>query len=173
MDNRLQLQLGDITAVKVDVIVNSTGESLVAGGPVHSAVHAGAGPALLAECQTLGECPPGEVRVTWAYNLPFQFIIHAVAPTWMHGSHEEQRQLASCYKKALEVAKVRGARSLAFPSLGSGLQPQIPLEVAAPIAVHTILDYLKDHDLPELVVLVCFDVPTYQAHQKVLRATIP
>lgn len=173
MDTRLTLQLGDLTAVKVDAIVNSARESLVEGGPLHRAVHAAAGPGLLAECEALGDCAEGDVRVSGAHQLPFRFIIHAVAPTWMGGGHGEAEALASCYRKSLELAKARGARSLAFPSLGSGPQPQIPLDVAAPIAVRTILDFLDRNDLPERVVLVCFDVSTYQVHQKVLRETLP
>ncbi len=173
MDTRLTLQLGDLTAVKVDAIVNSTRESLAEGGPLHHAVHAAAGPALLAECEALGDCAEGDVRVSGAHRLPYRFIIHAVAPTWMGGDHGEAETLASCYRKALELAKARGARSLAFPSLGSGPQPQIPLEVAAPIAVRTILEFLDRNDLPERVVLVCYDVSTYQVHQKVLREALP
>ena len=173
METRFTLQLGDITAAKVEAIVTSTRESLVEGGPLHHAVHAAAGPGLRAECETLEECAAGDVRVTGAYNLPFKFIIHTVPPTWMGGDHGETEELSSCYRKSLEMAKARGARSLAFPSLGSGRQPQIPLEVAAPIAIHTIQDFLASNDLPESVVLVCFDVATYQIHQKILRETLP
>jgi O-acetyl-ADP-ribose deacetylase (regulator of RNase III) len=173
MGTRFTLQLGDLTAAKVDAIVNSTRENLVEGGPLHLAVHAAAGAGLLAECQSLGECPAGEVRVTAAFDLPFQFIIHAVPPTWMGGGHGEAEELAACYRKSLELAKARGASSLAFPSLGSGLQPQIPLEIAAPIAVRTVLDFLDLNELPERVVLVCFDVASYQAHQKILREALP
>ncbi len=173
MDTRLTLQLGDLTAAKVDAIVNSSRENLTEGGPLHHAVHAAAGPGLAAECENLGPCAEGDVRVTGAHRLPFRFLIHAVAPTWMGGGHGEPEALARCYRKSLELAKARGARSLAFPSLGSGPQPQIPLEVAAPIAVRTILDFLDRNELPERVVLVCYDVTTYQMHQKVLRETLP
>ena len=173
METRFTLQLGDLLAAKVDAIVTSTRESLIEGGPLHQAVHAAAGPALRDECETLPECPPGDVRVTGAHQLPFKFIIHTVPPTWMDGNHGEGEELASCYWKSLEIAKARGARSIAFPSLGSGRQPQIPLEVAAPIAVRTILAYLDRNDFPERVVLVCYDVATYQIHQKFLRETLP
>ncbi len=173
MEPRLLLQLGDITAAKVDAIVSSTGETLLAGGPVHAAVHKAAGPGLVEECERLGECPPGDVRVTGAHGLPYAFIIHTVPPTWMDGDHGELEDLAGCYRKSLELARSRGANSLAFPSLGSGTQPQIPLEAAAPVAIRTILDFLERNALPERVVLVCFDVPTYQAHQKVMRELLP
>lgn len=173
MEPRFTLQLGDLTAAKVDAIVNSTRENLVEGGPLHHAVHEAAGPGLRAECEGLPECEPGDVRVTAAHKLPYRFIVHTVPPTWMGGDHGEPEDLANCYRKSLELAKARGARSLAFPSLGSGRQPQIPLEVAAPIAVRTILDWLEKNELPERVVLVCFDIATYQIHQKILRETLP
>lgn len=173
MDPRFTLQLGDLTAAKVDAIVNSVRGSLVEGGPLNQAVQAAAGPGLRAECAALEACPPGEVRVTGAHQLPFQFIIHTVPPTWMGGDHGEPEQLANCYRKALELAKARGARSIAFPSLGSGRQPQIPLEAAAPIAIRTILEFLDHNAAPERVVLVCYDIPTYQAHQSFLRQTLP
>jgi O-acetyl-ADP-ribose deacetylase (regulator of RNase III) len=173
MEPRLVLQLGDITAAKVDAIVSSTGESLLSGGPVHAAVHKAAGPGLVEECGQLPECPAGDVRVTSAHDLPYAFIIHTVPPTWMGGDRGETKELADCYRRSLELARSRGAKSLAFPSLGSGTQPQIPLEVAAPVAIRTILEFLEQNALPERVVLVCFDVPTYQVHQKVMKETLP
>lgn len=172
MESRLSLQLGDITSAKVDAIVTSTRPNLVEGGPLHGAVHAAAGAGLQLECEALAPCPPGEVRITGGHDLPVAFIIHTVPPTWMGGGRGEPELLAACYRKSLELARARGVKSLAFPSLGSGKQPQIPLEVAATVAVGTILDFLAGNALPERVVLVCFDVPTYQVHQKVLRDTL-
>ena len=81
--------------------------------------------------------------------------------------------MANCYRNSLELAATQHIRSLAFPSIGSGLQPQIPLEKAAPIAVSAILNFLNTHILPEKVVLVCFDVPTYQAYQRALKEALP
>lgn len=172
MDSRLSLQLGDITSAKVDAIVTSTRSSLVEGGPLHHAVHAAAGPGLKAECEGLAPCPTGEVRVTGAHGLPYAFILHTVPPTWMGGGRGERELLADCYRKSLELARAKGATSLAFPSLGSGRQPQIPLEAAAPVAVGTILDFLAANALPERVVLVCFDTHTFQAYQKVLKQVL-
>jgi O-acetyl-ADP-ribose deacetylase (regulator of RNase III) len=173
MQSRLTLQLGDITAAKVDAIVSSAHENLLEGGPVHSAVHKAAGPGLMEECELLGDCPEGDARISGAHDLPYAFIIHAVPPTWMDGNSGELEMLSDCYRRALDLARTRGAKSLAFPSLGSGTQPQIPLELAAPVAIRTILSYLDEYSMPEKVVLVCFDVPTYQIHQKVLRETLP
>jgi len=173
MSSRLKLQLGDITSMHVEALVNSTDESLLEGGPVHAAIHRAAGPGLLEECEAVGECPVGEVRITGAHELPARYVIHTVAPTWVGGGEDETRALASCYRNALRLAEAHCVKELAFPSIGSGLQPQIPLEVAAPIAIRTILDFLGEHAYPERVILVCYDPPTYLAHQKVLKEALP
>jgi len=171
--SRFMLQLGDITAMNVEGIVNSTDPSLLAGGPVHAAIHEAAGPGLAQECAALGGCPAGEVRITGAHQLPMRCVIHTVAPTWVDGHRGELKILENCYLNALRLAEARGLRSLAFPSLGSGLQPQIPLEMAAPVAVRTIYNFLAGHTLPEKVVMVCFDSATFKFHQQSLRETLP
>lgn len=173
MMRRFQLQLGDLVGMDVDAIVNSSDTTLLDGGPVHQAVHAAAGAGLRVELLGLDGCPVGEARITHGYRLPARFVIHTVAPCWVDGSQGEPEALASCYRSALRMARARGFQSLAFPSIGSGLQPQIPLEVAAPIAVRSILAHLEQHALPERVFLVCFDAPTYQAHQQALREALP
>ncbi len=173
MTSRIQLQLGDITAMEVDALVNSTDTTLLDGGPVHKAVHAAAGPALAQACAKLEGCEPGEVRLTPGYQLRAQSVIHTVAPTWMDGAHGEPEILAACYTQALMLAQKQGMRTLAFPSLGSGRQPQIPLDVAAPIAIRSILAFLQKNPILEKVFLVCFDATTYQAYQKGLREALP
>ena len=167
------LQLGDVASMSVECVVNSTDETMVSGGPVHKAIHLAAGPGLAVECQPLAPCPPGEVRITSGHNLSARSVVHTVAPTWHGGGSGETELLAGCYRNALRFAKARGIRSIAFPSIGSGLQPQIPLEAAAPVAIRTILDFLDQNELPERVVLVCYDVPTFQAHQRTLKAALP
>ncbi|BDU73126.1 macro domain-containing protein [Mesoterricola silvestris] len=173
MVSRLKLQLGDITAMDTEAVVNSTDETLAAGGPVHVAIHRAAGPGLEAECQGVGDCPPGEARLTGGHNLASPYVIHTVAPTWQDGGGAETEILASCYVSALTLAKAHGIRSVAFPSIGSGIQPQIPLEVAAPVAVKAILGFLDANELPAQVFMVCFNAQTYQAHQKALKEALP
>ena len=173
ISSRLKLQLGDITAMAVDAVVNSTDASLTGGGPVHAAIHQAAGPGLMADVEKLGECPPGQARITRGHLLPAPYIIHTVAPTWMGGRDRETQVLASCYLESLRLAEASRLRSVAFPSIGSGHQPQIPLETAAPVAIGTILEFLRDHDFPEQVVLVCFTPSTYQVHQKILKEALP
>lgn len=171
--HRLKLQLGDLAAMAVDAVVNSTDSTLQAGGPVHQALHRAAGPDLAAECATLGECPVGEARITSGYGLPATFVLHTAAPIWLGGIAGERQALAACYRNCLKLAQIRGLRSVAFPSIAAGPQPQFPLDLAAPIAVHTILDFLAGNDLPWQVVLVCFDAATYQIYQKTLKEALP
>jgi O-acetyl-ADP-ribose deacetylase (regulator of RNase III) len=173
MSNRFRLQLGDITSMAVDAVVNSTDQSLLAGGPVHVAVHRAAGPELARECEDLGECPVGEARITGGHSLAAPYILHTVAPIWVGGSAGEKEALASCYLSCLRLAEARGIESVAFPSIGSGPQPQFPLEQAAPLAIRTILDWLDHHALPRVVVLVCFDIGTYKIHQQSLKEALP
>jgi O-acetyl-ADP-ribose deacetylase (regulator of RNase III) len=173
MTNRFRLQLGDITAMRVDAVVNSTNQTLRGSGPVHVAVHRAAGPELARECSDLGECPVGAARITGGHSLAAPFILHTVAPIWVGGGCGELESLASCYRSCLLLAEARGIESVAFPSLGSGTQPQIPLDQAAPLAIRTILDFLDNHRLPHQVTLVCFDAATYQIHQKSLKEALP
>jgi len=173
MTTRLRLQLGDITTMNVEAIVNSTDTTLLAGGPVHAAVHRAAGPGLALECAELGDCPVGEARITSGHNLSAPYILHTAAPIWVGGSAGELDALASCYRNCLRLAEARGIESVAFPSLGSGTEPQIPLDLAAPVAIRTILAFLDTHPLPGQVLLVCFNPASYQVHQKTLKEALP
>lgn len=166
---RLQLLLGDITTMKVDAIVNSTDHLFSGDGPVHKAVRRAAGPALDKACGRLESCETGSARITPGYKMKAHCIIHTVAPIWMDGREGEADKLRSCYTSALELAAICGLESIAFPTLGTGKQPQIPMECAAPIAIHAILDHLEKKELPRVVTLVCFDTESFMIHQEVLK----
>lgn len=161
---RIEAIHGDITKETVDAIVNAANGSLLGGGGVDGAIHRAAGPELLAACRELGGCPTGDARSTPAFGLPARFVIHAVGPVWSGGGAGEAELLASCYRRALEIADELGARSVAFPAISTGIYGY-PREEAARIAVETVR---ASPSRVELVRLVAFDPETYRLYRRQL-----
>jgi O-acetyl-ADP-ribose deacetylase (regulator of RNase III) len=157
---------GDITAERVDAIVNAANSSLARGGGVCGAIFAAAGPELDAACRALGGCPTGDAVVTPGFDLPARWIVHAVGPVWRNGG-DEPALLASAYRRSLEVAAAAGATSIAFPAISTGIYGY-PLRPATEIAVRTVGD--ADTSI-EQVRFVCFDAPTLAVYQSVLGPT--
>lgn len=168
--NREQLIIkqGDITKEDVDAIVNAANTSLLGGGGVDGAIHRAAGPELLEECRALNGCATGQAKITRGYRLPARYVIHTPGPVWRGGSSGEDELLASSYRSSLQVADERGLRSVAFPSISTGIYG-FPVERAAAIAVRTIRDFLARADSVRTVEMVCFDGRTLAAYEEAAR----
>ena len=157
--------LADITTLRVDAIVNAANSSLLGGGGVDGAIHRAAGPKLLEACGLLGGCNIGDAKITKGFELPAKFVIHTVGPVWHGGNAGESAQLASCYRRCLEVAHENGVRTIAFPAISTGVYGY-PIEEATKIAVKTCKDFLKDSSFSIEVIYCCFSEHDLSVYKK-------
>ncbi len=169
---RFSITKGDIVKAKTDAIVNAANTSLLGGGGVDGAIHRAAGPELLAECETLGGCRTGDAKITKGYKLKAKYVIHTPGPVWRGGKWAEEELLAECYKNCLRLAAEYGVKTIAFPSISTGVY-RFPVKLAAQIAVQEILAFLRENTEIEQVTMVCFDENTQQAYEEALEEQLP
>ncbi len=169
----LTLLPGDITKQKTDAITNAANNSLLGGGGVDGAIHRAGGPQILEECikirEKQGGCDTGEAVITTGGNLPARYVIHTVGPIWQGGDRNEPNLLASCYSNSLRLAVENDIKTISFPSISTGVYGY-PVEKAAPVALKTVIEFLKNSDALDEVVFVLYDGETYQGYENALKS---
>jgi O-acetyl-ADP-ribose deacetylase (regulator of RNase III) len=163
----IELVVGDITEQEVDAIVNAANPTLLGGGGVDGAIHRAGGPSILEECRTLGGCEPGDAKATRGGNLPARFVLHAVGPVWHGGGAGEKELLASCHRRAIELADEHGCATVAFPAISTGAYGY-PVELAAPVAIRATQTALAAHPSVELARFVFRDDATLERYRAAL-----
>jgi O-acetyl-ADP-ribose deacetylase (regulator of RNase III) len=167
----LEAMSANIVTLDVDAIVNAANSSLLGGGGVDGAIHRAAGPALLAECRTLGGCRTGEAKITSGYRLPARFVIHTVGPVWRGGGAGEADLLASCYRSSLALAVQNGVRSIAFPAISCGIYGY-PIGEAAEIAVTTTQAFISKEPRLDSILFACFSDEVLKAYERALSSQV-
>lgn len=170
--NNIELEViqGDITKLESDAIVNAANSSLLGGGGVDGAIHSAGGKEILEECKEIGGCDTGDAVITTAGRLKARYVIHTVGPVWNGGGNNEDRLLASSYRRALELAVTNELRSIAFPNISTGVY-RFPKERAAQIAINEVARFIQEEDVEELEVIsfVCFDSENARLYRRLLK----
>lgn len=162
----LVLLRGNIVEVESDAIVNAANSGLRGGGGVDGAIHRAGGPTIMEECRKIGGCPTGSAVATTAGKLRAQYVYHAVGPIYS-GRSEDAQLLASAYQGCLNLAEQHQVKSIAFPSLSTGVYVY-PLDEAAPIALRTVIEHIRQPTSLQQVVFVLFGQDSFQAFEQAL-----
>lgn len=166
--SRLSLVRGDITNESTEAIGNAANSGLRGGGGVDGAIHRAGGPTIMEECRKIGGCPTGSAVITTGGSLKAKYVIHAVGPIYKDGTRGEDKLLSGAYKSSLEIASKKGVKSIAFPSISTGVYGY-PIGEASKIALKTVIDYLKEHPEIELVRFVLFSEKDLSVYEESLK----
>ena len=170
-ESLLEVVEGDITVQSTAAIVNAANSSLLGGGGVDGAIHRAGGPQILEECKKIGECPPGEARITTGGKLKAKYVIHTVGPIYRGGSSGEAGILTNAYRNCLRLASKKNISSLSFPSISTGAYGY-PLEEASRIALKETMIYLINHREIRLARFVLFGASAFETYKKTLKGMI-
>ena len=164
--NNIEIVIGDLTEMKLDIIVNAANHTLLGGGGIDGMIHYKAGPKLLEECKTLNGCEIGSAKMTDGYNLPCKKIIHACGPMYYGNKEEAPIKLRDCYKKCLELAEEYRKKnnletiSIGFPCISTGIYGY-PKDEACKIAIDTVKEYSNKNIE---VIFVCYETKDYELY---------
>ena len=163
----IKLIKGDITKVTTEAIVNAANRTLLGGGGVDGAIHRAAGPELLEACKKLNGCEVGSAKITKAYNIDVNYVIHTVGPVWKGGNNGEAELLRSCYYSCLDLAKEYEISSIAFPAISTGVY-HYPVDKATEIAIGVLKDWVNKNDVIKQVSFVCFSDNVFDVYKQEL-----
>ena len=169
--SRLSLVRGDITNESTEAIGNAANSGLRGGGGVDGAIHRAGGPTIMEECRKIGGCPTGSAVITTGGNLRAKYVIHAVGPIYRDGTRGEDKLLSGAYRSSLEIASKKGIRSIAFPSISTGVYGY-PIKEASKVALNTVINYLKEHPEIELVRFVLFSEKDLSVYEESLKELV-
>lgn len=162
---------GDITQQRVSAITNAANSRLAGGGGVDGAIHRAGGPAIMAECDKIrreqGGCPTGQAVITTGGDLYADHVIHTVGPIWEGGMSGEPELLASCYRQSLKLAVENELKTIAFPSISTGVYGY-PMEKAAIVAIETVTLFLEENEEFKEVRFVLFSVDDLKQYQRLI-----
>ncbi|MCC7202102.1 MAG: O-acetyl-ADP-ribose deacetylase [Nitrospirae bacterium] len=168
----IELVEGDITKEETEAIVNAANSGLRGGGGVDGAIHRAGGPQVMEECRKIGGCPTGSAVITSGGRLKAKYVIHTVGPIYHGGNKGEAELLASAYRNSLQRATDNNIGSISFPSLSTGAYGY-PFDEAAPVALKTVIEYVKSHPEIEIVRFVLFGPEAYKAYESALQKIVP
>lgn len=160
----IDILTADITQLNVDAIVNAANTKLLGGGGVDGAIHRAAGPRLLEACRKLDGCETGDAKITPGFDLPADWVVHAVGPVWHGGENGEPDQLRNCYRRAFELAEEKAAKTIAFPCIGTGVY-HYPGKQAAEIALS---EMQKRETSFERIVACCFSREDAEIYRSIM-----